>query len=652
MRNTLALTLAATVFAMALLFAALANGNSAAAQTADTPTPTPTANQPDDTGSIQNLPPIEDKINPPRYPNMDSSLNRILQQVQTGQSTAQAAAANAPIHREESVAVTLYVTEGYAQDVWDWLEGNGGDPRNIAVDYIEAYVPVSLMPQTSQQEAVISVRTIIPPQPAQGVVVSEGAALHGAIAWHDAGLTGQDVKIGIIDRGYLGYHNLAGTELPSNVQVLCFPEISISSSNVVDCNFDGPDAHRRHGTASTEVVFDFAPDATYYLTNDWSSPGDLRTAVNWMISNGVDVINASVAWTWDGPGDGTSPYSDSVLKTIDVAVSGGAIWVNSAGNNAPTTWFGPLNDPDGDGYHNFLGNDECNAVSVYDDFPFFAAIRWEDDWGGANLDLDLYLIDESGNVVLSSEDFQDGSSASMPLGWVHFLPESEGTYCLSVRETSGGARPEWIQLQAWQGLEHATLSGSIVNGAESANPGLLAVGAAWWEDASQIESYSSRGPTTDGRIKPDIVGATGGQTVSYRSENNPEGYYGGTSGSSPHIAGLAALVKQRFPQYSPQRIAQYLKDNAEPRPTTDPILGPSAHPNNTWGYGFAMLPASDAATPIPTPEPTATPTSTPQPPNLRQPTHPSQPRCRQRHLCQLIHPCQLRRPRLPFPSKS
>ena len=60
-------------------------------------------------------------------------------------------------------------------------------PRNVEIDFIEAYVPVSLLPEASTQEGVISVRTIIPPQPAQGTVVSQAASLHGATAWHDAG---------------------------------------------------------------------------------------------------------------------------------------------------------------------------------------------------------------------------------------------------------------------------------------------------------------------------------------------------------------------------------------------------------------------------------------------------------------------------------
>ena len=58
-----------------------------------------------------------------------------------------------------------------------------------------------------------------------------------------------------------------------------------------------------------------------------------------MTDQGVDVINHSMGWFFDGPGDGTSPYSVSPLKAVDLAVNRGIVWVNSAGNDARTTWF-------------------------------------------------------------------------------------------------------------------------------------------------------------------------------------------------------------------------------------------------------------------------------------------------------------------------
>ena len=426
---------------------------------------------------------------------------------------------------------------------------------------------------------------VLPRPPQQVAVVSGGVAAHGANLWQVAGFTGKGVKIGIIDAGYDSYHSLAGSELPLKVEVMCFTDVSSpSSSDINDCaRPDHPEWVRKHGIGSMEVLFDFAPDAAYYVTNFHHGLDNLREAVDWMIANGVDVINASQQFGWHGPGDGTSPYSNSIFSIIDAAVTGGAIWVSSADNERFSSWLGPFYDPDGNGYHNWSGEDECNDVNIeMGDFPFSGELRWEDSWPGALSDLDMYLRDSSGNVVLHSEgasrvrDSQRGRDYHRPHEVIGRNPDAEGTYCLAVRHQSGPL-PRWIELSIRQffKLEHFTDGGGFNTAAESRNPGLLAVGAADWRDTHTIMPYSSRGPTTDGRTKPDITGATNGLSVGFGRE------YGGTSGASPHIAGLAALVKSRFPDYSPEEIADYLKDNAAPRGDV---------PNNAWGYGFATLP--------------------------------------------------------------
>ena len=183
----------------------------------------------------------------------------------------------------------------------------------------------------------------------------------------------------------------------------------------------------------------------------------------------------------------------------------------------------------------------------------------------------------------------------MPFERLRFRAEFDSRDLGIVVVHYGGDVPDWIQLVFWtvDPIQHHTRSGSITNPSESANPGMLAVGAAHWNDVHTIEPYSSRGPTPDGRVKPDLVGVDCGATALVPLNEYNNGFCG-TSQAASHVAGLAALVRQRFPGYTPAQVASYLKDNAEQRQMPDS--------NNTWGHGFAKLPPPDGSVP-PAPAP-------------------------------------------------
>ena len=285
--SKLTFALLIAVAASAALFFALFFGSDnirVQAQTGDTPTPAP---EQGDGSGLADRQQIERNIKSHKHPNLDSILNQIVEQVDSGEFSAQTAAAGAPLHDEDSVAVTLYITEGNAEGVRDFLSDNGASPRNVGADYIEAYIPVSLLASASRQAGVISVRTIIPPQPAQGAVVSEGAAAHGVPAWHAAGQKGAGVKIGVIDTGFENFSSLMGTELPSSVQARCYTDIGVFTSNLADCtDSEDGESRRLHGTAVTEAIFDIAPEATYYIANT-SSYSDLKSTVEWMSSTNL-----------------------------------------------------------------------------------------------------------------------------------------------------------------------------------------------------------------------------------------------------------------------------------------------------------------------------------------------------------------------------
>ena len=578
--------LLAVAVSAALLFTMLtgADGTRVEAQTGDTPTPAPTATAAP--GGTEETDANTDggseseqggKADAPKYGNMNSVLNGLVQQVERGIASARSAASTAPPSDDETVAVTLFIEEDYVEAVRQYLDNNGASVRNVGEDYIEAYVPVSLLGSVSQQEGVTSVSAIIPPQPAQETLTSDAVAVHGADIWHAARIKGEGTKIGIIDIGFVGFQDLMDIELPAEekVHALCFTDLGTLSQDIDDCETESD-----HGSAVTEAAFDIAPDATYYIANP-GSWGDLRTTIIWMAFEGVDVINHSVGWLWTGSGDGSSIIRTSPLNTVHLAVANDITWVNAAGNRATSTWSGAYSDPEGDGVHNFTDTDECNDVLLGADERFIAQLRWDDVWGAPTRDVDLWLVNkDTGERVAASDSFQP--KFPIPLEVFAFRAEEKEVYCLSVRLYDGLA-PDWIQLQSFttQDLEHYTLSGSIGTPAESNNPGLLAVGAAPFYDTTEIEDFSSQGPVTpaDERIKPDVVGADYAYSVVAGDR------VFGTSFGSPHVAGMAALVKQLYPSVSPAGIANYLRGNALERGDEGP--------DYTWGYGFAVLPAAD-----------------------------------------------------------
>jgi len=451
------------------------------------------------------------------------------------------------------------------------LAAVGAAPANEHRNIIESYVPIDAIETLAANPEVVAVEWIVPPAPQ---VIGQGVAAHNASSWQASAHSGAGVKVGIIDVGFVGLISLIGSELPAGVIGRCYSGVGSFSSSLAAC-----ETGTVHGTAVAEAVADIAPGVQLYVANPFSAL-DLRNTEAWMTSQGVRVINHSAGWIWSGPGDGTTPFADSPLSAVDDAVANGAVWTNAAGNAAQSTWSGSYSDANGNNWLEFSGAAELNGVNLRAGQQFVAQARWEDSWTAATRDLDLYLLDSFGQIVAGSEGSQDGAPGSIPREVFAYTAPSTGTYFLAVYRYAG-ATPAWVDVQAFSGeqLQFRTPAHSIANPAETANPGALAVGAVSWSDTYSIESFSSVGPTRDGRMKPDLAGADRTDSVSY----GPGGF-AGTSQAAPHVAGLAALVIEAFPAAGPRLIADYLRAVAAPR----------GLPGNTFGVGFAQVPAFPA----------------------------------------------------------
>ncbi|MFN6480410.1 S8 family peptidase [Nostoc sp. DedQUE07] len=89
---------------------------------------------------------------------------------------------------------------------------------------------------------------------------------------------------------------------------------------------------------------------------------------------------------------------------------------------------------------------------------------------------------------------------------------------------------------------------------------VIVVGASS-RDSTSVMPFSSRGPTSDERPKPDIL-APGELIMSAK----PGGGYtrlSGTSMASPHIAGIAALILERYPKLQPLQVKKILMQSAK-----------------------------------------------------------------------------------------
>ena len=98
---------------------------------------------------------------------------------------------------------------------------------------------------------------------------------------------------------------------------------------------------------------------------------------------------------------------------------------------------------------------------------------------------------------------------------------------------------------------------------------VLAIGAV--NAQGTVGSFSSYGPATGGRIKPDI--ASVGVAAVVQGSSNNIGTSNGTSFSCPNMAGLGACLWQGFPEFNNMKIAEALKRSGSRYSTPDDRIG-------------------------------------------------------------------------------
>lgn len=443
------------------------------------------------------------------------------------------------------------------------IENIGGHVRGRVANLLDADIPLETLRSIEASSLIGFVEPAPLPEAlavAQGSVISQGVAVIQADDLQRSSVSYQgddDVKVGIIDLGFLGYESLLGSELPASVTVASFSPGGINGDHLDILD-------QVHGTACAEIVHDVAPDAQLFLAN-FDSLSENREAVQWMVSQGVDVISYSIGWTNAGPGDGRGPINDAVR----LALNAGIEWVGSAGNDARDHWQGLYTSADGDPWHDFAPGDESNAVFLNAGEELVAYLNW-DDWFASDQDYDLYIFNDNNEVVAASTNWQGG--IQNPTEGVGYVAPVAGNYHVAIYRFSA-TRDVNLELffRTPREMQYIVPAGSLTIPADT--DGSVAVGATYWAD-DVIEIFSSQGPTTDGRIKPDLTAPDGVVTRSYGDLGSS---FFGTSASAPHVAGAIALMKQRFGVFELEDIRNILFGRAIDRGI--------AGQDNIYGHG-------------------------------------------------------------------
>lgn len=413
---------------------------------------------------------------------------------------------------------------------------------------VQSLLPIDAVELLADNAQVSRIR--LPLRPRSCAITSEGVYKTEAVSWQlqKPFHNNAKVKVAVLDLGFTDYESLLGTELPASVTAKSFRSDGRLDTSV-------------HGTACAEIVHDMAPDAELYLVNFGTST-EQHQAVTWLIGQQVNVISYSVGWTNAGDGKGTGP----ITYDVDRAANAGITWCSAAGNDARVHWEGTFSDSNGNDYHNFPDNDEFIEFSLPPGETLWVMMNW-DDWGtwngssysGSANDYDLHLYYKSGaswTYLWGSDNPQDGGG-DWPTEEAGVYNNSGATATIGARILKHSAtRNCKMEIFVWDisgPIEYNVPEGSLSVPADS--PNCIALGASD-VTSDAYHTYSSRGPTHDGRIKPDFAAPSGTSGMTYGNY----GFYG-TSSSTPHMAGAIALLKGKTP-YSLDQILQIITSRA------------------------------------------------------------------------------------------
>lgn len=460
------------------------------------------------------------------------------------------------------------------------------ESRDKSARLVTAWVDVLQLKELASLEGVSGIDVVHKPKVFTGSKLSQGDADLNAInARTSFGVDGTGVKVGVVSDGVDNYFAaIASKDLPDYIS---------DGGHILRNNAGGDE-----GTAMLEIVHDLAPGAELYFHDCGNNEVEFCDGVEALAQAGCKVICDDIGWL-EQPffEDGyVATRLNNIINKYDITYS------SASGNSGDTHYQGKYYNS---GYQNFTdfshGTDDLK--NLYIQIPSgenaYIVMEWNNKWGKAGDDYDLFLTDIDGNLVNYSMSAQKGKTN--PIETIDYTNNGNGgDFIIWARASNKAAIKDKKTLEIYVYLEsgkmysnnevasdsifgHAALPSVISCGAVDDNPNDQKDGMAY----GVIEYYSSEGPVTmlSGTRKGisvcgvDGVAVSGaGKFGSFDGDANTYYFYG-TSAAAPHVAALCALELNRFPMLSAAQVREAITNSAADKG--------AAGFDNVYGYGLA-----------------------------------------------------------------
>ena len=452
------------------------------------------------------------------------------------------------------------------------IEALGGRIENAHSGYGAARIelPLAQVDALAEDAAVRGIRPAAPMM--TQMVISEGDVAHTAdVSRGNFGVDGSGVMACAMSDSIDALATLQGTgELPGTVFVVPGQDGVPGTSE---------------GTALLEIIHDLAPGADLGFATGAGGQAQMAQNILDLAAAGCDVIVDDVLYLTE------AVFQDGIIaQAVDQVFADGVSYFTSAGNSGnltndesgvfegdyvPTALPAPLVGA-GLSAHDFGGGNAGNELTA--DPPVIATLQWNDPFGGASNDYDLFLLDAAlANVIAFSTNVQDGDD--LPVEFIDSSAGDDTGNRLVVLKFGGDDR--FLHLNTHRGRLDVGTDGQIFGhpaalGAmtvAAVNVATAGGGAFTGGAANPVEFFSSDGPRRiffepDGtpvrvqstvvggglgispggpppqitRQKPDVAAADGVSTTTPGFDP-----FFGTSASAPHCAAISALFQELFP---------------------------------------------------------------------------------------------------------